>query len=107
MSQIGTEKPKEYSDEFDKLRQNRVELSYYKYGSASINFGCGLVNALETGNREYLLDAANYLMFEFMYPQARKDTYFKATDSKDSAGIVGTCHKDLGEDKNFDLVTGN
>lgn len=83
MSQIGTEKPKEYSDEFDKLRQNRVELSYYKYGSASINFGCGLVNALEThelcikkyletGNREYLLDAANYLMFEFMYPQARR-----------------------------------
>lgn len=118
MSQIGTEKPKEYSDEFDKLRQNRVELSYYKYGSASINFGCGLVNALEThelcikkyletGNREYLLDAANYLMFEFMYPQARKDTYFKATDSKDSAGIVGTCHKDLGKDKNFGLVTGD
>lgn len=80
MSQIGTELPTEYSDRFDKLRQNRVEVSFYKYGTAKDNFGEKLVNALEshdmcikkyreTGNTEYLCDAANYLMFEFMYPQ--------------------------------------
>lgn len=80
MSRLGTELPKEYSDRFDELRQNRVEVSYYKYGTASDNFGMKLVNALEshdmcvkkylkTGNTEYLCDAANYLMFEFMYPQ--------------------------------------
>jgi len=28
MSQIGTELPTEYSDRFDKLRQNRVEVSF-------------------------------------------------------------------------------
>ena len=83
MSIIGTTQPKEYSDHFDKLRQNRVEMSFYKYGSAKNNFGDKLVNALEshdlcikkyqeTGNTEYLCDAANYLMFEFMYPQRER-----------------------------------
>ena len=33
---------------------------------------------METGNTEYLCDAANYLMFEFM-----------ATDSGESAGVAG------------------
>lgn len=48
MSKIGKELPKEYSDRFDELRQNRVNVSYYKYGSAADNFGMRLVNALES-----------------------------------------------------------
>ena len=70
----------EYSERFDALRKNRVELSFYKYGSAKRNFGERLTNALgnlelcikkykDTHNTEYLCDAANYCMFEFMYPQ--------------------------------------
>lgn len=99
MSDVGKRIPKEYSDQFDKLRQNRVEVSYHKYGPAEINYKEKLVDALKsaelcvdkyrkTGNTEYLCDAANYLMFEFMYPQV-PGTYFKATDSKDSAGVAG------------------
>lgn len=42
----------------------------------------------ETGNTEYLCDAANYLMFEFMFPSHEK-AHFRATDSKESAGIAG------------------
>lgn len=42
----------------------------------------------KTGNTEYLCDAANYLMFEFMYPQV-SGAHFNATDSKDSAGVAG------------------
>ena len=90
---------KEYSDRFDTLRKNRVEVSFHKYGPAKINFGDKLVDAVkshdlcvekykETGNTEYLLDAANYLMFEFMYPQ-KEGAYFKATDSSESAGTSG------------------
>lgn len=116
MSKIGTTRPKEYSDKFDELRQNRVELSFYKYGTASDNFGMKLVNALEshdmciekykkTGNIEYLCDAANYLMFEFMYPQ-KEGAYFKATDSKDSAGISGIAVNQLNDDKHFNAVLG-
>lgn len=107
--------PKEYSERFDELRQNRVKVSFHKYGSAVENFGQKLVNALEscdlciekykkTGNTEYLCDAANYLMFEFMYPQ-REGAYFKATDSGESAGISGVSVKELMADKHFDALT--
>lgn len=89
----------EYSTEFDNLRQNRVAVSYHKYGTAKKNFGEGRVDAIgslelcldkfkKTGNTEYLLDVANYAMFRYMYPMPNE--YFKATDSKDSAGTVGT-----------------
>lgn len=99
MSKIGETMPAEYSDEFDRLCQNRVAVSFHKYGSAKINFGQGLVDAikshdlcikkyLETGNTEYLCDARNYLMFEFMYPQV-EGAHFRATDSGESAGVVG------------------
>ena len=100
MSDLGTRMPSEYSARFDTLRQNRVEDSFYKYGPAKDNFGEKLVNAieshdlcvkkyLETGNTEYLCDAANYLMFEFMYPQ-HENAHFKATGSDKSAGVSGT-----------------
>lgn len=89
----------EYSERFDELRKNRVKTSYYKYGSVKINFGEQLVEAIptaeiciekyrQTGNTEYLCDAANYLMFEFMYPQ-KEGAFLRATDSNESAGIVG------------------
>ena len=97
----------EYSDNFDWLRKVRVEASYYKYGSAKINFGEGLVEAIptalqciekyrQTGNTEYLCDAGNYLMFEFMYPQ-QEGAFFKATSSRESAGIVGIAVKQMEE----------
>ena len=105
MSKVGKELPKEYSDRFDELRQNRVNVSFYKYGSAADNFGMRLLNALEscdlciqkyrdTRNTEYLCDAANYLMFEFMYPRV-EDAYFKATDSSESAGVSGVSINEL------------
>lgn len=101
----------EYSDVFDIYRRNRVELSTFKYGSARRNFPDN-VDALatmqqcidkykETKNKEYLCDAANYLMFEFMYPKL-KGTYFKSTDSNESAGIVGMSIKEMEDFKNAD-----
>ena len=55
----------EYSEHFDELRKNRVEVSYHKYGPARKNFKTGNVQALQsmerciekynsTGNTEYL-----------------------------------------------------
>nr|DAW96146.1 MAG TPA: hypothetical protein [Bacteriophage sp.] len=94
----------EYSEEFDKLRKNRVIQSYYKYGHARINFGDGLVDAIgslkmclkkfeETGNTEYLCDVANYAMFRFKYP--KDGEFFKTTGSEESAGIDGMCVNEL------------
>lgn len=97
----------EYSEEFDRLRRNRVEVSYYKYGPVRRNFATGNVQAIptmdlcvkkyqETGNKEYLLDAANYLMFEYMFPQHPK-AHFRATGSEESAGIVGISVNEMKE----------
>lgn len=90
---------KEYSTQFDKERQYRIEVSHYKYGSARDNFASGRVDAIKTAelcldafkkdhNTEHLVDAANYLMFRYMYPYPGE--YFKATDSSGSVGTVGT-----------------
>ena len=95
----------DYSERFDKLRKNRVQVSYHKYGRAKKNFGTGNVNAVETlklclekyqatGNTEYLCDVANYAMFEFMFPQHPK-AHFRPTDSSESAGVVGITEKEM------------
>ena len=89
----------EYCEQFDKLRRNRVEMSFYKYGPARENFGGGRVDAVATAelcieafkkdqNTEHLVDAANYLMFRYMYPM--EGEHFEATDSSGSVGTVGT-----------------
>ena len=89
----------DYSEQFDKERKYREEVSYYKYGSARKNFGEGRVDAIATAERcidafkkdhntEHLVDAANYLMFRFMYPMPGE--FFKPTDSSGSVGTVGT-----------------
>lgn len=41
----------EYSDRFDKLRRNRVEISFYKYGPVRKNFATGNVQAIPTMER--------------------------------------------------------
>lgn len=89
----------QYSEQFDKERKARVETSYHKYGPARDNFASGRVDALATAERcieafkrdrnsEHLVDAANYLMFRYMYPMPGE--YFKPTDSSGSVGTVGT-----------------
>lgn len=78
---------------------NRMGVSFFKYGKVKDAYP-EKVNALEsmklrlekyaeTGNTEHLIDAANYLMIEYMHPR-RKDAYFKSTDSDGSPGRVKT-----------------
>lgn len=95
----------EYSFEFDKLRQNRMAMSFFKYGPIKENYGNKLVSAInnlekrlklykETGNTEYLLDVASFAMIEFMYPQ-QENAYFKATDSEQSPGLGSMTYRDI------------
>ena len=97
----------DYSKRFDWLRLSRVMTSRFKYGPARQNFKTGNVNALASMQRcidkyketEYLCDAANYIMFEFMWPQI-DGAYFKPTSSGESAGIVGMSVKEMEDFKN-------
>lgn len=98
---------REYSKDVDLKRQDLIVQSYFKYGPAKHNFGEHLVKALptmsqcvckydQTHNKEYLLDAMNYLMFEYMYP-SYDDAYYKHTDSDGSAGIEGMSYNQIKE----------
>lgn len=89
----------EYSEKFDKIRKDMMVTSYYKYGPLKENyekFRC--MDALgniekriqrykETGNTEFLADAANFAMIEFMYPSIKGAKYIP-TDSG-SCDIAG------------------
>lgn len=85
----------EFSFPFVQGMADRMAVSYAKYGAVKDAYP-EKVNALdslrlrlkkyaETGNTEFLMDAANFAMIEFMHP-AHKDAYFKPTDSKESPG---------------------
>lgn len=99
----------EYSNRFDEIRKNAMIAGYYKYGPVSKDYSTGNMNAMktmelciqkykDTGNTEYLADAANYCMLEFMYPQHPK-AHYRATESHESAGYVGLSSKDAEEIK--------
>lgn len=74
----------------------RMATSYHKYGPMRKARDAGvLIMAAaeqrlalyrETGNTEYLVDAANFLMMEYTTP-AHPKAHFEATDSDGSPGV--------------------
>lgn len=85
----------EFRAPFIQGMRDRVEVSFHKYGpvSEAVAHGAKFVEALEkrlalyreTGNTEWLMDVANYAMFEFMYP-SHKSAHFRPTDADESPG---------------------
>ena len=81
----------EFAPEFIQAMANRMAVSYHKYGSVTdaetvdCLGSCQMFLDLyeEDGNTERLVDAANYLMMEFMRHGA---VAFRATDSDESPG---------------------
>lgn len=91
--------PGQYSHEFLQGMVERTAVSFHKYGAvkASIEKGMDpIASAIDRirqyqrdGNTEWLMDAANYLQFEFMYP-SHENAHFRATDSDESPGRLMT-----------------
>lgn len=87
----------EFSNDFIQGMLNRMAVSFFKYGKILDAFPLR-VNAIQsmqdrleayktTKNKEYLIDAANFLMIEFIAPSFF-GTFFKPTDSDGSIGRV-------------------
>jgi hypothetical protein len=83
--------------------RDRMAMSYFKYGAVRDAFP-HKVSALEslrariekyedTGNTEWLIDAANFAMIEFMLP-CHKRAHYKATDSSESPGRFAVASED-------------
>lgn len=76
---------------------DRMGVSFHKYGHLADNVPAkrtGLDNMQqridkyrETGNTEWLMDAANYCLIEFLRPSV-PDAHFRSTDSDESPGAV-------------------
>lgn len=89
--------PPQFSTEFMVGMANRMEMSFYKYGNlhdaypnkldALASLELRLKKYQETGNTEFLMDAANFAMIEFMAPRHPR-AFFAATDSDQSPGRV-------------------
>lgn len=89
--------PSEISEQFLQGMVNRMAVSFYKYGKVAeaypdkVQAVASLTQRLreyaKTGNTEYLIDAANFAMIEFMYP-AREGAYFRGTDDDGSPGRI-------------------
>ena len=87
----------EFSKTFLEGCLNRMGMSHHKYGTVAGTKGkvdhiAGAQHRIERyqedGNKEWLMDAANMLMCEFMignHPQA----HYRPTDSDESPGRVG------------------
>lgn len=85
----------EFSETFVTAMRDRVAVSFFKYGplaeavAARADFLAALRTRLrlyeETGNTEWLVDAANFAMFEHLYP-TRRAAHFRATSAEESPG---------------------
>lgn len=85
----------EFSEPFVQGMRDRMVMSSYKYGlltnayPSKVDAIRSLMQRLHkyaaTGNTEFLIDAANFAMIEFMHPR-HPQAHFKATDDDDSPG---------------------
>lgn len=95
MDEISEVLKTEFSNDFVEGMRSRMVVSFYKYGPVAsaypdkVNAITSLTDRLrkyaETGNTEFLMDAANFAMIEFMHP-AHSNAFFEGTDSDQSPG---------------------
>lgn len=89
----------QFDREFLQGMVSRTAVSYHKYGAVKDSVEKGMdpmASARDRmrlyerdGNTEWLIDAANYLQFEFMFP-SHDNAHFRPTDSDESPGRLMT-----------------
>lgn len=95
MSDISNVLATEFAESFVQGMRDRMVVSFYKYGPVAdayphkVNAITSLTDRLrkyaETRNTEFLIDAANFAMIEFMHPSV-DGAFFAGTDDDQSPG---------------------
>jgi hypothetical protein len=103
----------EFSELFVDGMRDRMLVSFYKYGYVAQaapervkvldSLHLRLQKYAETGNTEYLIDAANFAMIEFMHP-SRADAHFTPTDSNGSPGRISQAYGRANQHSNLNLI---
>jgi hypothetical protein len=104
----------EYSEQFLQGMVDRMAVSYHKYGPVAEGYPnrvdaieslkLRLDKYIETRNTEFLIDAANFCMIEFMHPRL-PGAHFEPTDSNASPGRITTSGNVNRIDKNKRLIS--
>jgi hypothetical protein len=86
--------PTEVSEQFLQGMADRMSVSFYKYGPVKTSTSDHIKSLeqrleryKEDGNLEWLMDAANFAMIEFMVPR-HPQAHYSPTDSSESPGRV-------------------
>jgi hypothetical protein len=89
----------QFSEEFIRKMMARIVFGFYRYGQSkqyAENSSYNIIETIkkrlqayvETGNKEHLVDAANFIMIEYMYPQ-HKNVHFESVEEEDSNKRLG------------------
>lgn len=89
----------EFSFDFAQGMADRMAVSFHKYGKVAdaVPWKIDALGSahkriqkyLDTKNTEWLVDAANFIMMEFMHPSL-EGAHFRPTDSNESPGRLTT-----------------
>ena len=91
----------QFSSKFLQGMLDRMAFGFYNYGPVAKNFpdsydaikslSLRLKKYKETKNTEFLMDAANFAMIEFLFPRV-KGAHFRSTSRHESPGSVHRKH---------------
>lgn len=106
----------EFDPDFVVKMMAAMMVSYHKYGkvreaypvrfSATDDIRARMSKYRQTGNKHYLVDAANFAMIEAMHP-GRSDAEWGTNDAADSPGrTTASGHRLVQEDNNGDRIMG-
>jgi hypothetical protein len=98
----------QFSEDFVRKMKARMFVGYHRYGQSKQYAESNKYDIIETikkrlqayvdtGNKEHLVDTANFLMIEYMYPQ-HPNAHFESIEEED-------INKRLGVVKNTDIET--
>lgn len=91
----------QFSEDFVRKMKARVFVGFHRYGQSKQYAETNKYDIIETikarlklysdtGNQEHLIDAANFIMIEYMYPQHPK-AHFESVEEEDPtrrAGVI-------------------
>lgn len=89
----------QWSEDFVRKMMARMFFGYYRYGPTKqyaetnkydimATIAKRLQAYKETGNKEHLVDAANFILIEYMYPQY-PDAHFESVEEEDEEKRLG------------------
>lgn len=100
----------EFDFEFPQRMMHLMQISFFKYGKvhdaypwkfvAHKDIDARLAKYRETGNKQYLVDIANFAMIEAMCPDPELKAHWGGNDSADSPGRVAAGKNRLVQEDN-------